>query len=310
LASIHGPPIGEQSRTRIKSVSRKIAFLPKSYFTVRVPTAMDPSPLELLPSFTPRPHTTHVVFDFDGTLSWLRHGWTEVAQTVLIPRFPLHEGESIDDIRTHLFREMIRFNGRPTPLFTTEMAAQIQQRGGQAKADELLEAFLKPLNANAHARYTQLRDGTATRDDYIVHGGRALLELLAARELSIIILSGNPHEQISNEAEMLNLTPFCNGHVYGDTKAADFNKQSVLERLMADESFTGENFVMFGDGAAEIEATRNLSGLAIAVCSDENENGSGRVDEHKRTVLIESGADAIIADYRNPETLLQTIFGE
>jgi hypothetical protein len=34
------------------------------------------------------------------------------------------------------------------------------------------------------------------------------------------------------------------------------------------------------------------------------------VDEHKRAVLIESGADAIIADYRNPETLLQTIFGE
>jgi beta-phosphoglucomutase-like phosphatase (HAD superfamily) len=222
----------------------------------------------------------------------------------------LHEGESIDDIRTHLFREMIRFNGRPTPLFTTEMAAQIRLRGGTAESDELLEAFLKPLNANAHARYAQLRDGTATRDDYIVHGGRALLELLAARELSIIILSGNPHDQISTEAEMLGLTPFCNGHVYGHTDADNFTKQSVLEKLMVEESFTGENFVMFGDGAAEIEATRNLGGLAIAVCSDENENGSGRVDEHKRAVLIESGADAIIADYRNPETLLQTIFGE
>ncbi len=251
-----------------------------------------------------------MVFDFDGTLSWLRHGWTEVAQTVLTPRFPLREGETIDDIRTHLFHEMIRFNGRPTPLFTTEMAAQIQQRGGQAQADELLESFLEPLHANAHARYAKLRDGTATRDDYIIHGGRALLELLAARGLAIIILSGNPHDQINTEAEMLGLTPFCKGHVYGHTDADHFTKQKVLEKLMAEESFTGDNFVMFGDGAAEIEATRNLGGLAIAVCSDEHENGSGRVDEHKRTVLIESGADAIIADYRNPGTLLQTILGE
>ncbi|MBC8324507.1 MAG: haloacid dehalogenase-like hydrolase [Verrucomicrobia subdivision 3 bacterium] len=275
-----------------------------------MPTTTDPSPLELLPSFTPRPRATHVVFDFDGTLSWLRHGWTEVAQTVLTPRFPLREGETIDDIRTHLFHEMIRFNGRPTPLFTTEMAAQIQQRGGQAQADELLESFLEPLHANAHARYAKLRDGTATRDDYIIHGGRALLELLAARGLAIIILSGNPHDQINTEAEMLGLTPFCKGHVYGHTDADHFTKQKVLEKLMAEESFTGDNFVMFGDGAAEIEATRNLGGLAIAVCSDEHENGSGRVDEHKRTVLIESGADAIIADYRNPGTLLQTILGE
>ena len=46
------------------------------------------------------------------------------------------------------------------------------------------------------------------------------------------------------------------------------------------------------------------------VCSDENENGSGCVDPHKRAVLIEAGANAVIADYREPKALLQTIFGE
>jgi phosphoglycolate phosphatase-like HAD superfamily hydrolase len=275
-----------------------------------VPTATKQAPIELLPGFAPRPRATHVVFDFDGTLSWLRHGWTEVAQTVIAPRFLLRSGETAADIRTHLFREMFRFNGRPTPLFTTEMAAQIQQRGGQADADELLESFLRPLNANAHERYAQLRNGSATPDDFIVHGGRALLELLTARGLNIIILSGNPHDQITTEAEMLGLTQFCNGHVYGHTDANNFTKQSVLEKLMAEESFTGEAFVMFGDGAAEIEAARNLGGLAVAVCSDENENGSGRIDENKRAVLLEVGANAVIADYREPESLLKILLGE
>ena len=275
-----------------------------------MPTATKQAPIELLPGFAPRPRATHVVFDFDGTLSWLRHGWTEVAQTVIAPRFLLRSGETATDIRTHLFREMFRFNGRPTPLFTTEMAAQIQQRGGQADADELLESFLRPLNANAHERYAQLRNGSATPNDFIVHGGRALLELLTARGLRIIILSGNPHDQITAEAEMLGLTQFCNGHVYGHTDANNFTKHSVLEKLMAEDSFTGEAFVMFGDGAAEIEAARNLGGLAVAVCSDENENGSGRIDENKRAVLLEVGANAVIADYREPESLLKILLGE
>jgi beta-phosphoglucomutase-like phosphatase (HAD superfamily) len=98
--------------------------------------------------------------------------------------------------------------------------------------------------------------------------------------------------------------------VYGHTDANNFTKQSVLEKLMAEESFTGEAFVMFGDGAAEIEAARNLGGLAVAVCSDENENGSGRIDENKRAVLLEVGANAVIADYREPESLLKIILGE
>ena len=251
-----------------------------------------------------------MVFDFDGTLSWLRHGWTEVVQTVIGARFPLHEGETAADIRAHLFREMFRFNGRPTPLFAIEMAEQIQQRGGEAEADELLEAFLKPLNANAHERYAQLRNGTATPDDFIVHGGVALLELLTARGLNIIILSGNPHDQITAEAKMLNLTKFCNGHVYGHTDANNFNKQAVLEKLMVEESFSSDEFLMFGDGAAEIEATCNLGGLPIAVCSDEHQNGSGRIDENKRAVLLEAGANVVIADYREPNTLLDLLTGK
>ena len=61
---------------------------------------------------------------------------------------------------------------------------------------------------------------------------------------------------------------------------------------------------------AEIEAARNLSGLAIAVCSDEIENGSGRVDENKRAVLLETGANAVIADYRDSNTLLNLVIGK
>ncbi|HCU88121.1 MAG TPA: hypothetical protein DGP39_11375, partial [Verrucomicrobiales bacterium] len=95
---------------------------------MRVPTAPSQLNIELLPSFSPRPKATHVIFDFDGTLSWIRHGWPEIMQEVMRPRFPMREEETNEDIRQHLFREMYRFNGQPTPLFMAEMAEQIRAR--------------------------------------------------------------------------------------------------------------------------------------------------------------------------------------
>ena len=83
-----------------------------------------------------------------------------------------------------------------------------------------------------------------------------------------------------------------------------------IEELMTAENFSGENLIAIGDGAGEIMAAKALGGLAIAVCSDEEHNGSGLVDEHKRATLVDAGADAIIADYREPKALLNKILGE
>ena len=45
--------------------------------------------VEFSPSFSPRPQISHVVFDFDGTLSWLRHGWPEMMVQLLEEYLPV-----------------------------------------------------------------------------------------------------------------------------------------------------------------------------------------------------------------------------
>jgi len=275
-----------------------------------VPIAGDQLQIELLTGFTPRPKATHVIFDFDGTLSWIRHGWPEVMQSLMTARFPLAAGESPDDLRISLFKDMYRFNGRPTAVYMEAMSRQIQERGGEADPAEMLEAYLVQLDQIANERHEQIRSESCSQDDFIVFGGRALIELMIARGLKVIILSGNPHGQVNEEAELLDLARYCHGHVYGCKDANNFSKQSVIEELMAAENFSGENLIAIGDGAGEIMAAKALGGLAIAVCSDEEHNGSGLVDEHKRNTLIDAGADAIIADYREPEALLKKILGE
>ena len=55
----------------------------------------------------------------------------------------------------------------------------------------------------------------------------------------------------------------------------------------------------FGDGFAEIECTKQVGGLAVAVASDESRNGSGRVDPWKECRLLDAGADVVVPDYRD-----------
>ena len=70
-------------------------------------------------------------------------------------------------------------------------------------------------------------------------------------------------------------------------------RQDTFQRLLHEEGITGENLLSFGDGPVEISSTKELGGLAIAVCSDESHNGSGVMDTFKRKQLFDAGADAL-----------------
>jgi hypothetical protein len=48
--------------------------------------------------------------------------------------------------------------------------------------------------------------------------------------------------------------------------------------------------------------------VAVAVASDEDRHGSGRIHPQKRTLLLEAGADFLIPDYRDPEAILECLF--
>ena len=60
----------------------------------------------------------------------------------------------------------------------------------------------------------------------------------------------------------------------------------------------------------EIADTRHIGGVAIGVCSDENINGSGVCDQHKRVQLIEAGADCVIPDFRDAIGIIDQLLGQ
>lgn len=262
--------------------------------------------VEVRPSLVPRPQISHVVFDFDGTLSWVRHGWPAIMFDVFARHLPPMDGE-MDTARRAVLEDIVfGLNGQPSFVQMQRFAEVVRERGGPSlEAEMLRREFQDRLDAEIAARLALIREGQAPPDAFVVFGARALLTRLERDGLTSIVLSSTIEHRVREEAEALGLTGFFGARIHGSGRdPGAFSKKAVFERLLRAGGINGENLLSFGDGPVEIASTKELGGLAIAVCSDEEHNGSGVMDDFKRRQLFAAGADAAIADFRDANALV------
>ncbi len=267
--------------------------------------------VEFSPAFKPRPQISHVLFDFDGTLSLIRQGWPEVMVPLFAELLPPLPGESEAARRQLAFDDIMRLNGKQTIYQMIQLAERIRERGGTPREPlEYKHEYLRRLDERIRHRTDGLRRGTIKPDGLLVHGARPLLELLQARGLPMYLASGTDEIFVKQEAELLDVTRYFQQHIYGaQDNYKQFSKKIVIERILRENRIPGEQLLSFGDGYVEIENTKQVGGLAVAVASDEANNGSGRYDEWKRQRLLGVGADVAIPDFRDAEALLDCILG-
>ena len=266
--------------------------------------------VEFTPSFAARPNVSHVLFDFDGTLSLIRQGWPDVMVPMFVEMLPPLDGETPED-RAHLcFDDIMRLNGKQTIYQMMQFAERVEERGGTPQEPLWYKhEYLRRLEGKIQDRIESLRTRRAAAEKYLLHGSIELLTLLAKRGANLHLASGTDEIFVKREAELLGVTKFFGDRIYGakdDYKS--FSKKMVIERILRENSIRGENLLAFGDGYVEIENTKEVGGLAVAVASDEANNGSGKIDEWKRTRLLAVGADIVIPDYRDAAPLLNRIF--
>jgi phosphoglycolate phosphatase-like HAD superfamily hydrolase len=265
----------------------------------------------LRPSFTPRPGISHVVFDFDGTLSLIRQGWPDVMVPMFTEVLPRLEGETEENLRALAFEDIMRLNGKQTIYQMIQLADRIRERGGTPEEPIWYKhEYLRRLEAKIGERIKGLKDGSISRESLVVYGSIALLDNLKSRGLNLYLASGTDEPFVKREAELLGLSHYFGPHIYGaqdDYKT--FSKKMVIERILRENAIPGEKLLAFGDGYVEIENTKDVGGLAVAVASDEANNGSGRMDEWKRDRLSGVGAHVVIPDYRDAGPLLSLILG-
>jgi phosphoglycolate phosphatase-like HAD superfamily hydrolase len=266
--------------------------------------------VEWTPAFAPRPNVSHVLFDFDGTLSLIRQGWPDVMVPMFVEMLPALPGESEAERHRLCFEDIMRLNGKQTIYQMIQFAERVHERGGQAREPLWYKnEYLRRLDQCIQHRLEGLHQRTIPTDDLLVFGSRALLDDLAKRGVALYLASGTDEPFVKREAELLDVSRYFGPHIYGakdDYKT--FSKKMVIERILRENKISGEQLLAFGDGYVEIQNTKEVGGLAVAVASDEAHNGSGQMDEWKRSRLLGVGADVVIPDFADGSALLNCVF--
>jgi len=264
----------------------------------------------LHPAATPR-KTRVVLFDFDGTLSLLRAGWMDVMVPMMVEILAeLKSGESEADLQALVKDFVARLTGKQTIYQMIELADQVKSRGGQPLEPlAYKKMYHDRLMEKIHHRREALRQGQESPEKYLVPGARALLDALKERKLKLYCASGTDHAYTVEEANLLQVTPYFDGGIYGaqdDYKS--FSKAMLIQKMIGAMECRGDELMGFGDGYVEIKNVKDAGGVAVGVATDEPE--CLKIDEWKRDRLAKVGADYIIPNFLCRDELLATLFPE
>lgn len=260
--------------------------------------------LEIIRADIARGHIRHALFDFDGTLSLIREGWQDVMIPMMVEILratPRTESEA--ELYAIVREYVARLTGKQTIYQMIELAEQVKARGGEPLEPLAYKhQYHDLLMARIKHRIADLENGRVSPDEMLVPGSRAFLEELSRRGVQCYLASGTDEVFVKHEAALLDVTRYFQG-VYGaldDYKT--FDKHMVIQRIMRENNLRGPEFVAFGDGYVEIEDTHNVGGIAVGVAS--NEAARQGIDAWKRERLIQAGADIIIPDFSQHDSLI------
>lgn len=271
----------------------------------RWPSAELPAPL------TPRPEISHVLFDFDGTLSLIRQGWPEVMVGMfveMLPRIPSDTDESLEKL---VLDDIMNLNGKQTIYQMMQLAERIKERGGEPREPLWYKhEYLRRLELKIANRTSGIADGSIPREQYLVHAARPFLDHLKACGLKLYLASGTDEYAVRREAELLGVLDDFGPHIYeAQDDFAKFSKKMIINKILQENQIPGAHLLSFGDGYVEIQNTHDVGGFAVAMATDEAANGSGKIDPWKRERLLGVGANVVLPDYRDAIALVDYLLG-
>lgn len=268
--------------------------------------------IEIIREANGRGAYSHVLFDFDGTLSLLREGWPAVMEPMMIAELvELPGSESESECQAYVRDLIARTTGKQTIYQMMEFCEEIRRRGGEPRDSRVYKSrYLDLLMERIQNRLEDLRCGCIDPTDMLVAGSYDILEALSERGVVMYLASGTDEGNVREEAELLGVTQYFGEHVYGAIEDySSYSKAQVIERILSQNDVSGDQLLGFGDGYVELDNTKEAGGTAIGVASEEV-NRTGKPDAFKRDRLVGVGADIIVPDHTDARTLVGYLFGE
>ena len=248
------------------------------------------------------PRLKAAVFDFDGTISTLRHGWEGLMEPMMLGA--IAPGKRItEDLRREVREYIDKSTGIQTIYQMQWLAETVRQRGLEPKDPwEYKADYNRMILALAEGRLAEVARGEKSADDFLVLGSREFLEALRRAGLLIYAASGTDHPDVVREAASLGVLALFHEITGAPPGVASCSKEAVLRRLIGKKNLTGAELAVIGDGKVEIALGREAGAVTIGVASEEDTRQG--VNAAKRRRLAAAGADCIIGDFGCPGEFL------
>lgn len=244
------------------------------------------------------------IFDFDGTISTLRNGWEQVMAPLMIEMIcgdkePVQQ--VIDEVREYIDQS----TGVQTIFQMMWLEEAVRRRGLNPVVHDAWwykREYNRRLMALVSDRLEALRSGAARASDFVVSGSVEFVKALVERGLEVHIASGTDHPDVVNEARSLGLLETFLNVSGAPVDRADCSKEAVVRQLIDERGLGGDELLVAGDGKVEIRLGHEVGAVTLGVASDEVRRCG--VNPVKRRRLIDAGADAIVGDFNEQESIL------
>lgn len=254
----------------------------------------------------------HVLFDFDGTISLLREGWQGIMGPVCVEM--ICGDTPVTAAIEHEVTEMIEETTGINTILQMERLAEMVRAHGLVPEDKVLDAhgykqiYNDRLMVPVRERIGKLESGKLRVDEVTVKGSRRFLELLSAKGVTMYVFSGTDQDDVRNEARVVGVDHYF-AEIWGALRTyEESSKEKVLRDLIARHGLHGAEVLILGDGPVELRHGKQFGGIAVGVASDEA-RGYGW-NESKRVRLIRAGADVMVPDFGEAESLIAYLFPE
>jgi len=252
-----------------------------------------------------RPKLKAALFDFDGTISTLRHGWEGIMEPLMVEMiagYTIVDEELVCKVREYIDQS----TGIQTYYQMKWLADAVKRYGRNPSASDdpwwYKAEYNRRLMQSVEKQKNSIYSGQKSNTDFLMKGSEEFLKALTDRNIEIYVASGTDDPDVKKEVDVLGLNKYFTEVVGAPLGKADCSKEAVLRRLVEDKKLMGPEVIVVGDGKVEITLGREVGAITLGIASDE-EKLCG-INPIKRERLVRAGANAVVGDFQNRNEIL------
>lgn len=252
-----------------------------------------------------RPRLKVALFDFDGTISTLRHGWEEIMEPLMLEIITgntIADEQLVGEVRDYIDQS----TGIQTYYQMKWLAEAVKRHGRNPGASEdpwwYKAEYNRRLMDPIEKRKDSILLSQKPNTDFLMLGSEEILKALTERGIEIYVASGTDDPDVKKEAEVLWLNKYFKEITGAPLGKADCSKEAVLRKLIEENKLQGLEVVVIGDGKVEIALGREVGAKTLGVASCEYKLCG--VNSVKRTRLVKAGAHAIVGDFHDLDGII------